>query len=71
MFRAVSSPIIKRVRFGITLKSQNKEMVSRGMTPQSTLKKMNSGLFLLSFLIATIVWQGIAQIAGPPVGKWD
>jgi len=31
---------------------------------------MNSGLFLLSFLIATVVWQGIAQIAGPPVGQW-
>ncbi len=31
---------------------------------------MNSGLFLLSFLIATIVWQVIAQVAGPPVGKW-
>ena len=31
---------------------------------------MNSGLFLLSFLIATVIWQVVAEIAGPPVGKW-
>ena len=31
---------------------------------------MNSGLFLLSFLIATVLWQGIARVAGPHIGQW-
>ena len=31
---------------------------------------MNSGIFLLGFLIATIVWQVVAQSLGPEVGKW-
>ncbi len=31
---------------------------------------MNSGYFLLGFLLVTIVWQVVAQSLGPVVGGW-